>query len=101
MAPAAGDVIYNHLKDTKRDPAYYDLILTGDLGEYGKQILKDYLMTKYNIKLNDNYNDCGTMLYDRKSQPVFAGASGPVCSGLVAFGCIYIEMSNRKCTKLL
>ena len=39
MAPAAGDVIYNHLKDTKRDISYYDLILTGDLGIYGKNIL--------------------------------------------------------------
>lgn len=36
MAPAAGDVIYNHLKDTKREIDYYDLILTGDLGIYGK-----------------------------------------------------------------
>ena len=52
MAPAAGDVIYNHLKDTKRDIDYYDLILTGDLGIYGKNILKEYMMTKYNIKLN-------------------------------------------------
>ena len=49
MAPAAGDVIYNHLTDTKRDISYYDLILTGDLGVYGKEILKDYMLTKYNI----------------------------------------------------
>ena len=73
MAPAAGDVIYNHLTDTKRDTSYYDLILTGDLGVYGKEILKDYMLTKYNIELGDNYNDCGTMLYDIKRQPVFAG----------------------------
>ena len=86
MAPAAGDVIYNHLTDTKRDISYYDLILTGDLGVYGKEILRDYMLTKYNIKLGDNYNDCGTMLYDIKRQPVFAGGSGPVCSGLVNFG---------------
>ena len=32
--------IYNHLKDTKRDVSYYDLILTGDLGIYGKNIRK-------------------------------------------------------------
>ena len=57
MAPAAGDVIYNHLKDIKRNTSYYDLILTGDLGVYGKKILKDYMLTKYNIELGDNYND--------------------------------------------
>lgn len=38
MAPAAGDVIYNHLTDTKRDTSYYDLILTGDL---------EYMVKKY------------------------------------------------------
>ena len=101
MAPAAGDVIYNHLKETKRNPDYYDLILTGDLGVYGKEILKDYLMTSYNIELKDNYNDCGTMIYDIENQPVFAGASGPVCSGLTVFGYIYKEMLKGKYKKVL
>ena len=101
MAPAAGDTIYNHLKDTNREPDYYDLILTGDLGVYGKSILKEYMMTKYNIKLGDNYNDCGTMLYDLDNQPVFAGASGPVCSALVGFGYIYKEMLKGKYKKIL
>lgn len=101
MAPAAGDVIYNHLKDTKRNPDYYDLILTGDLGIYGKGILKDYMMTKYNIELKDNYNDCGTMIYDLEKQPVFAGASGPVCSALTVFGYIYKEMLKGKYKKIL
>lgn len=101
MAPAAGDVIYNHLKDTKREASYYDLILTGDLGIYGKNILKDYMMTKYNIELSDNYNDCGVMLYDLDKQPVLAGGSGPVCSALVNFGYIYKEMLKGKYKKVL
>ena len=101
MAPAAGDVIYNHLKDTKRSTDYYDLILTGDLGEYGKQILRDYMMTNYNIELKDNYNDCGTMIYDTQKQPVFAGASGPVCSALTVFGYIYKEMLKGKYKRVL
>lgn len=101
MAPAAGDVIYNHLKDTKRDPNYYDLILTGDLGIYGKNILKDYMLTKYNIRLGDNYNDCGTMIYDLDKQPVLAGGSGPACSSLVVFGYIYKEMLKGKFKKVL
>lgn len=101
MAPAAGDVIYNHLKDTKREIDYYDLILTGDLGIYGKNILKDYMMTKYNIALGDNYNDCGVMLYDLDNQPVLAGASGPVCSALVVFGYIYKEMLKEKYKRVL
>ena len=101
MSPGAGEVIYNHLKDTKRDISYYDLILTGDLGIYGKNILRDYMMTKYNIDLGDNYNDCGTMLYDLDNQPVLAGGSGPVCSSLVVFGYIYEEMLKGKYKKVL
>lgn len=101
MAPAAGDVIYNHLKETKRSLDYYDLILTGDLGIYGKNILKDYMMTSYNIELKDNYNDCGTMLYNLDNQPVLAGGSGPVCSALVIFGYIYKEMLKGKLKKVL
>lgn len=101
MAPAAGDVIYNHLTDTKRDTDYYDLILTGDLGVYGKEILKDYMLTKYNIELGSNYNDCGTMIYDIDTQPVFAGGSGPVCSALVNFGYVYKEMLNGKFKRVL
>lgn len=101
MAPAAGDVINKHLKDTKRDVSYYDLILTGDLGVYGKEILRDYMMTNYNIELKDNYNDCGTMIYDIENQPVFAGASGPACSALTVFGYIYKEMLKGKFKKVL
>lgn len=101
MAPAAGEVLYNHLKDTKRDVSYYDLILTGDLGIYGKSILKDYMKTKYDIELGSNYNDCGTMLYDLDKQPVFAGGSGPVCSALVNFGYIYKEMLKGKYKRVL
>lgn len=101
MAPAAGDVIYNHLKDTDRDLNYYDLILTGDLGIYGKEILRDYMSTCYNIELGANYNDCGTMIYDVDKQPVFAGASGPVCSALTVFGYIYKEMLKGKYKKIL
>jgi len=101
MAPAAGDVINKHLKDTKREVNYYDLILTGDLGTYGKEILKDYMITNYNIELGENYNDCGTMIYDIENQPVFAGASGPVCSALTVFGYIYKEMLKGKYKKIL
>ncbi len=101
MAPAAGDVIYNHLKDTKRKASYYDLILTGDLGIYGKNILQDYMMTSYNIDLSKNYNDCGTMIYDLDHQPVLAGGSGPSCSALVVFGYIYKEMLKKTFKKVL
>lgn len=102
MAPAAADTIYRHLKDTKRDPSYYDLILTGDLGLYGKQILIDYMEQRYNLNLNQNYNDCGIMLYDLKTQKqVNAGGSGPVCNALVTYGFVLDKMKNKEFKKVL
>jgi len=101
MAPAAADTIYRHLTDLKREPNYYDLILTGDLGIYGKNILIDYLKKQYKIDISNNYNDCGTMLYDLDHQPVLAGASGPVCSALVNYGYILKQMKEKKLKRVL
>lgn len=102
MAPAAIDTIKRHLKDLNRKPDYYDLIVTGDLGLYGKEIVKDYMLEEYNIDLSNNYNDCGVMLYDLKEQEeCLAGGSGPVCSALVAFGYIFHEMKKKNLKKVL
>ena len=40
MAPAAWDTIRTHLNDTCRAPGFYDLIVTGDLGRLGSELLK-------------------------------------------------------------
>lgn len=101
MAPAAADTIFKHLTDLNLTPDYYDLILTGDLGVYGKEILKDYMKQNYNITL-ENYNDCGTMIYDMDNQKeITAGGSGPVCSCLVNYGYIYNMLKEKKINKVL
>lgn len=100
MAIAAADTIKNHLKNLNLKPDYYDLILTGDLGIYGKQILIEYLKGE-GIDISKNYEDCGLILYDREKQPVFAGASGPVCSALVTCGYILKEMIRGRYHKVL
>ena len=101
MAPSAAYTIEKHLRDLKREVGYYDLILTGDLGMYGKRILRDYLKTEYNIILNKNYDDCGCMLYDLKKQDVFAGGSGPVVSAMVTYSYILGEMKRGKYKRVL
>ena len=101
MAGAAADTIYKHLTESKRNPDYYDLILTGDLGIYGRNILVKYLDEKYNIKLGKNYNDCGVMLYNLDTQPVLAGGSGPVCSALVNYGYVLKQMKSHKLKRVL
>lgn len=86
MAVAAADTIYTHLKDTKRDINYYDLIITGDLGIYGKEILLDYMKSEYGLDISSKYNDSGTMIYNSEVQEeTLAGGSGPACSPLVNY----------------
>ena len=102
MAPAAADTIYRHLTDLKRNVSYYDLILTGDLGRYGKEILIEYMDKEYGIDLSKNYNDTGTMLYDlAKQKEVHAGGSGPVCSALVCYSYILNLLKNKSIKKVL
>ncbi len=100
MAIAAADTLKRHLKDLNIKPDYYDLILTGDLGIYGKNILIEYLK-KDNNDISKNYNDCGLILYDRDKQPVYAGASGPVTSALVLTSYILKEMKRGRYEKVL
>ena len=102
MAPAAADTIKTHLEDLNRDASYYDLIVTGDLGVFGKEILKEFLIKEHKINISKNYNDCGVMLYDLKKQKeVLAGGSGPVCSALVTYGYILNQMREKKLKRVL
>ena len=84
MAPAVAETLYDHLMNTGRNPNYYDIILTGDLGIYGLNILKEYMNRKYKIKLKNVY-DAGTLIYNTKEDSSFSGGSGPVCAPLMLF----------------
>lgn len=100
MAPAAANTIYHHLSDLGRNIDYYDLILTGDLGIYGKDILKDYMKIEYNIELK-NYDDSASMIFDINEEPVYSGGSGPACLPLVAYSYILDQMKHGKLKKVL
>lgn len=100
MAPAAAVTIYKHLTDMDRTVDDYDLILTGDLGEYGSKILREYMKEEYKINLH-NHKDCGTMLFNLEEQPVDAGASGAACAPLVAYTEIFEKIKNGKYKRVL
>ena len=100
MAPAAASTIYNHLIDLGRTIDYYDLVITGDLGIYGKDILKEYMKTEYNIELN-NYDDAASMIFNINREPVYAGGSGPACLPLIAYSYIFDMMKEKKYKKVL
>ena len=84
MAPAVAETLYDHLTLTGRNINYYDVILTGDLGIYGLDYLKEYLNKKYKIK-SKNIMDAGVMLYNTTKESAFAGGSGPICAPLILF----------------
>lgn len=85
MAPAAVKTLSQFFKDTYTDPEDYDLIVTGDLGFVGTNLMRE-LMAREGFSLGENYNDCGLMLYDREKQQVESGASGCGCSAAVLSG---------------
>lgn len=100
MAIAAADTIDKHLKDTKREIGYYDLILTGDLGMYGKNLLKDVLKDEYGYDTK-NVDDSACMIYDIDKQSVYAGGSGPACIALVTYSYILNLMRQGKLNRVL
>ena len=100
MAPAALDTLIAHFQDTGRKPSYYDLIITGDLGYIGKDILTDLAKTKgYNIK--NNYNDCGVLIFNKDEQDTHSGGSGCACIATTFSGYLFKELKNRKINKIL
>ena len=82
MAPAALDTLCRFFTETHACPADYDLILTGDLGYEGGDILCSLMQAEGYI-INSVYNDCGRMIYERKKQDVHGGGSGCGCSAVV------------------
>ena len=82
MAPAAVDTLCRYFKSCGRAPSFFDGIFTGDLGAEGASILAD-LMHSEGYSVNQNYHDCGLLIYDRQRQDMHAGGSGCGCSGAV------------------
>lgn len=93
MAPAAYATLRHHFKDTNRKPEDYDLIVTGDLGVLGMNLVRE-LAERDHMKLGTCYNDCGVMLFDTKGQDVQCGGSGCGCSAIMLAGPILRQMEQ-------
>ncbi len=99
MAPAAYQTIRAHLQDLGREPSYYDLIVTGDLGKLGKEIVLDFFRHD-GVEL-PNYQDCGLLLYDLERQDVHCGGSGCGCSAVVLTGYLLNGMRAGRWRRIL
>ncbi len=100
MAPAAYHTIKDHLHNLGLKHTDYDLIVTGDLGKLGKQIVADFF-AKDGIVLGDLYNDCGCMVYDLQKQDVHCGGSGCGCSAITLCGYLLNEIKKGKLGRVL
>lgn len=100
MLPATLDTLDAHFRDTGRTPDYYDLIVTGDLGHAGGRLLLSMVKEK-GYDLDENYTDCGILVYNREAQGVGQGGSGAGCSSLVFCAYLYKLMERGLKRKIL
>ncbi len=85
MAPAAYETLKAHFQDTGRAPEDYDLIVTGDLGRLGSELLEE-LFRRDGVELAPRHTDCGLLLYDIEAQDTHCGGSGCGCCAAVLTG---------------
>lgn len=100
MAPAAADTILSHLNDHQLSIDHYDLIVTGDLGAIGRDLLIE-LLKKEQIDLQkDKLVDAGLSIY-KEDQNVFSGGSGAGCSTLYLYSKIIADLNNKNLNRIL
>ena len=101
MAPAAADTIAAFLTETQTSADNYDLILTGDLGRVGSELLYDLLEKEFNIDIKEKHNDTGLMMYYPDEQDVHSGGSGCGCCASILCSKIMSELSAGKLHRVL
>lgn len=99
FSPAAYDTLRAHFQDTGRSPDYYDLIVTGDLGKLGHEVVTDFF-ARDGVRLH-NYTDCGLLIYDLKKQDVHCGGSGCGCAASVLTALLLPQLETGALKRLL
>ena len=99
MAPAALETIRTHFEDTNTSADDYDLIVTGDLGQLGKEILLTTARME-GMNLGGKLTDCGTLIFDQK-QDVHSGGSGCGCSAVTLCGYLLDRVQSGKIKRML
>ncbi len=100
MSGAALDTLQRYFAQSELGEKDFDLILTGDLGEEGANIVREKAHL-YGLELGENYMDCGELIYDRQKQNVCSGGSGCGCSAVVLGGYIMDRLQKREIKKVL
>ena len=100
MAPSALATIKAHFDDLSRSDSDYDLIVTGDLGQVGKEALLA-LARNDGLSLGGKLVDCGCMVFDLQQQDVHAGGSGCGCSAITLCSHLLGQLQKGKLKKIL
>ena len=100
MAPAAYATIKAHFEDLHTGPEDYDLIVTGDLGQLGKELLMQ-IARNDGVNLGGKLTDCGTLVFDNTVQDVHCGGSGCGCSAITLCGELLNKLNCGKLKKIL
>lgn len=100
MAPAALATIKAHFEDFHTDAKDYDLIVTGDLGQIGKELLL-IMARDAGLSLGGKLTDCGTLIFDLLKQDVHAGGSGCGCSSVTLCGYLLNKIQSGKLKRIL
>ena len=99
MAPAAMHTLCTFFKDTNTSPEDYDLIVSGDLGKLGSDVLRD-LMAERGYPLGQNYADCGHSMYT-SLQKTFQGGSGAGASASVLNSYLIEKLRKKELKKII
>ena len=100
MAPAAYSTICAHFNDFGVAPEDFDLIVTGDLGQIGKDLVLE-LARRDGLALGGRLTDCGTLIFDTETQDVHAGGSGCGCSAITLCGYLLEKLHCGKYKRIL
>jgi len=100
MAPAVADTIQMHFADMGRTHADYDLIVTGDLGIIGRDILLELLKERGAPIPQEKLMDCGASLFSPE-QDCHSGGSGCGCIASVLTGHILRKMEKGELGRVL
>ena len=100
MAPAALSTIRAHFADMRLNANDYDLIVTGDLGQVGKEALLT-MAQREGLELGGKLTDCGTLVFDLLRQDVHAGGSGCGCSAITLCGYLLDKLSKGRYRNIL
>lgn len=100
MAPAAMATIKAHFQDLGVTADDFDLIVTGDLGQLGKEVLLS-LSQREGLSLGGKLTDCGTLVFDNTKQDVHAGGSGCGCSAIALCSHLLNRLNSGKLKRIL